>query len=123
MYTENALMFPHRAIVALRSMRGRKWQVLCDRVLALPETHEDTLAFMLLMIRLNGCVGCETDSYRAMRGCAACAVQTLRRHKGDDDELLSAFAGALQDVRQFAANHEQWGIQIESLEEPKRSTA
>jgi hypothetical protein len=123
MYADNELMFPHHVIPTLRKLRGPQWQALVDRVSALPERHEETLAFMLLMIRLNGCVGCETDSYRAMRGCAACAVQTLRRHKGDDDELLSAFAGALQDVRQFAANHEQWGIQIESLEEPKRSTA
>jgi hypothetical protein len=104
MYTENALMFPHRAIGALRSMRGRKWQELCDRVLALPETHEDTLAFMLMMIRLNGCMGCETDSYRAMRGCAACAQQTLRRYKGDDEDLLAAFEVALRDVRDFAAS-------------------
>ncbi|HLV36000.1 MAG TPA: hypothetical protein VKY59_12830 [Spirillospora sp.] len=102
MYTDNALMFPHRAIASLRSMRGQQWQALCDRVLALPETHEETLAFMLMMIRLNGCLGCETDSYRAMRGCAACAQQTLRRYKGSDEELLAAFEVALHDIRDFA---------------------
>lgn len=123
MYADNELMFPHHVIPALRKLRGPQWQALVDRVSALPERHEETLAFMLLMIRLNGCVSCETDSYRAMRGCAACAVQTLRRHKGDDDELIDAFADALREVRQFAASHQQWEIQSANLEEPKRSTA
>lgn len=102
MYTDNALLFPHHAIRSLRRMRGPKWKELVDRVVALPETHEETLAFMLMMIRLNGCLGCETDSYRAMRGCAACAQQTLRRYKGTDDELLEAYENALNDVREFA---------------------
>ena len=66
---------------------------------------------MLMMVRLNGCVGCETDSYRAMRGCAACAQQTLRRYKGDDEELLAAFEQALADVRKFAETHPKIGIQ------------
>jgi hypothetical protein len=101
MYTDNALLFPHRAIASLRKARGPEWQKLVDRVLKLPETHEETLAFMLMMIRLNGCLGCETDSYRAMRGCSACAQQTLRRFKGQDQELLDAYQQALADVREF----------------------
>lgn len=103
MYTDNELMFPHRAIPSLRDLRGPRWQALVDRVTDLPETHEETLAFMLMMIRLNGCLSCETDSYRAMRGCAACAAQTLRRYKGQDDDLLTVFDEALRDVRAFAA--------------------
>jgi len=103
MYTNNELLFPHRAIPTLRGLRGPRWQALVDHVASLPETHEETLAFMLMMIRLNGCLGCETDSYRAMRGCAACAAQTLRRYKGTDEELLAAFDDALADVRAFAA--------------------
>jgi hypothetical protein len=110
MYTDNALMFPHRAISTLRRIRGRSWQALVERVLTLPETHEETLAFMLMMIRLNGCLDCETDSYRAMRGCSACAQQTLRRYKGSDEELLRAFETALQDIRQFADSKPQMPI-------------
>lgn len=103
MYTDNELMFPHHAIPSLRGQRGPRWQALVDRIIALPETHEETLAFMLMMIRLNGCLSCETDSYRAMRGCAACAAQTLRRFKGADDELLASFDQALAEVRAFTA--------------------
>ena len=58
---------------------------------------------MLLMIRINGCMACETDSYRAMRGCTACAHQTLRRYKGDDDELIGIYEQALADIRDFNA--------------------
>ena len=102
MYTSNDLLFPHHVIPSLKLLRGPKWRALVERIVTLPEEHEETLAFMLMMIRLNGCMACETDSYRAMRGCAACALQTLRRFKGEDDELLAMFAGALDDVREFA---------------------
>jgi hypothetical protein len=50
-------------------------------------------------------MACETDSYRAMRGCTACAHQTLRRYKGDDQELLDMFHDALTDVRHFATEN------------------
>ena len=68
------------------------------------------MAFMLMMVRLNGCVACETDSFRAMRGCPACAHQTLRRYKGEDEELLGLFEQALGDVRKFAESHPRVGI-------------
>jgi hypothetical protein len=122
MYAENELLFPHHVIPALKKLRGARWQALVEHIMTLPEYHEETLAFMLMMIRLNGCVPCETDSYRAMRGCAACAIQTLRRHKGNDDELMSAFEQALADVRHFADTRPNMGILVE---EPfiRRSTA
>jgi hypothetical protein len=102
MYTDNALLFPRHVIPSLRALRGPKWESLVERISCLPESHEETLAFILMMINLNGCMGCETDSYRAMRGCGACAQQTLRRYKGDDDELLQMFHDALANVRIFA---------------------
>ena len=104
MYTTNELLFPHHAIPSLRRLRGPEWRALVEHVLTLPETHEETLAFMLMMIRLNGCMACETDSYRAMKGCAACALQTLRRYKGDDAELLEMYRLALDDVQDFTAH-------------------
>ncbi len=102
MYADNALLFPHRVIPSLQKLRGPKWEELIEHVMTLPECHEETLAMMLVMIRLNGCLGCETDSYRAMRGCTACSLQTLRRFKGSDDDLLRLYEEALYDVRKFA---------------------
>ena len=101
MYTANELMFPGYAIPLLRNMRGLEWSTLVDRVTALPETHEERLAFMLMMIRLNSCMACETDSYRAMRGCGACSQQTMRRYKGADRDLMRAYQQALEDVRRY----------------------
>jgi hypothetical protein len=101
MYTKNELMFPHRVIPVLRNLRGPEWKELIDKVLAVPEGDEQSLAFVLMMVRLNGCMACETDSYRAMRGCDACAIQTLRRYKGSDRELLRVYQQALEDVRQY----------------------
>ena len=118
MYTNNEILFPHHVIPALRKLRGPKWQALVERIAKLPETHEETLAFMMMMIRLDGCMACETDSYRAMRGCAACALQTLRRYKGEDEELLSQFNAALEEVHKFAEHHSPLGIVMDE----KRST-
>lgn len=101
MYTNNELLFPHYVIPLLRGARGPAWQALVDRVLELPETHPEALAFSLTMIRLDGCMACETDSYRAMRGCALCAAQTLRRFDGSDEDLLASYEQALADVQAF----------------------
>lgn len=109
-YTDNDILFPHDAIPCLRGLCGPEWDKLVDEVLTLPETHERTLALMLTMIRLNGCMACETDSYRAMRGCANCAIQTLRRYKGGDAELLQKFDEALRDIRNFGDEQPQLRI-------------
>jgi hypothetical protein len=101
MYADNELLFPTHVIPSLRHARGDRWRALVERIAPLPEDHPERLAFSLMMIRLDGCLTCETDSYRAMRGCKACARQMLRRFKGSDDELLRVFAESLEDVQAF----------------------
>ena len=101
MYTDNEILFPHYAIPALRHTRGSKWRQLIDRVSGMGETSVEVIALMSLMIELNGCLPCETDSYRAMRGCTSCAQQTLRRYKGSDDELISLYEASLAKFRQL----------------------
>lgn len=117
MYSSNDILFPKTAIASLKDMRGKLWADLVERVAVLAENHEETLAFMLMMVRLNGCLSCETDSYRAMRGCSACAQQTLRRFKGEDEELLEMFHKALKDVREFAYKNDKYTILMPSLPE------
>ena len=104
MYTKNELMFPVYAIPRMRDARGENWRALIDHIASLPETHEEVLALMLLMIRLNGCMACETDSYRAMRGCSMCSLQTLRRTKETDAELVALYQQALSDVQRYFKN-------------------
>src|SRR3990172_8602278 len=103
MYAENEILFPPHVIPRLRRARGERWQQLVDRVVSLPQDHPEALAFSLMMIRLDGCLGCETDSYRAMKGCSACALQVLHRHKGSDAELLLRHRKALHDVEAYLA--------------------
>ncbi len=105
MYVENELLFPPYVIPHLARARGEGWRDLVGRVTSLPPEHPETLAFSLMMIRLDGCLSCETDSYRAMRGCAACALQTLHRFKGTDQDLLQRFHKALRDVQAYLSTH------------------
>jgi DNA-binding ferritin-like protein (Dps family) len=107
MYTDNELLFPTNVINKLRFARGEEWRTLVERVSTLPETHEDRLAFSLMMIKLDGCLNCETDSYRAMRGCKACALQTLRRYKGSDQELLRAYHNAQEEIERYLFVHDE----------------
>lgn len=101
MHAGSELLFPPYAIAPLENLRGPEWQALVQRVAALPETHPDSLAFSLMMMRLDGCLTCETDSYKAMRGCVQCAIQTIRRFKEDDDELFKLYGEAQDDVNTF----------------------
>lgn len=98
MYYKTEMMFPSRVIPKLRDLRGKEWQRLVDRISILSEMHPDRLAFSLMIIRLNGCLKCDADSYRAMRGCELCARRTIRRSKETDKDLMRQFVLAQKDV-------------------------
>ena len=101
MYMRNELMFPPYAVPMLKDLRGADWRQLVEHVTAVPESHTDSLAFSLMMIRLNGCLSCHADSYRAMRGCTACAQQTVARFRENDDALLKLYKKAEKDVEAY----------------------
>jgi hypothetical protein len=101
MYVNTDIMFPPAVIPALRNSAGPDWRGLVDLVSRLEETQPESLAFSLMMIRLSGCLECETDSYRAMRGCTMCAQQMVRRFRGNERELLRQYKAALKDVRDY----------------------
>jgi hypothetical protein len=101
MYSENELLFPAQVIPQLRQSRGDEWQDLVDQVTRLPEDHPESLGFALMMVKLNGCLSCETDSYRAMKGCLSCARQVLHRHKGNDASLIQRYQRAVEEVSEY----------------------
>ncbi len=101
MYVNTEIMFPPGVIPALREACGSEWRSLVDRVTQLDETDPESLAFSLMMIRLNGCLNCHADSYRAMRGCTACAQQAVGRFKEADDGLVRLYQKAHRDVRLY----------------------
>ncbi len=103
MYPKAELLFPPRLIGSLRNLRGAEWAALVDRVAKLPETDPDSLAFSLMMIRLDGCVKCHEGSFKYMRGCQLCATQTIMQFKGTDADLLALYQKARRDVDAYLA--------------------
>lgn len=101
---DTEMLFPSRVIPSLKGLRGKTWQSLVEQVARRPDGHADTLAFGLMMIRLNGCLTCHADSYRAMRGCTACAQQSITRFKDVDDALVRLYKKAEKDVRAYQKN-------------------
>ena len=95
------LLFPPHLIPDLKDLRGGEWRKLVQSVASLPPTHPDTLAFCLMMIRLNACLGCVSGSYRFMRGCELCAQQTIARFQGTDEELIALFRQAKEDLDRY----------------------
>lgn len=100
------LLFPAHLIPSLRELRGPEWQELVDRVAALPETHLDSLAFVLMMIELDGCLKCNSNNYKFLRGCFLCATQTVQSYKGSDADLLELYQRAKQEL----SRHLQQGV-------------
>lgn len=97
-YRKYDLLFTPHLIPELRDLRGEEWAKLIDHLGTLPETHPDALAFSLMMINLGGCLPCEMDSYRAQRGCALCARQTILSFKGTDKQLMKQYEKAQQVI-------------------------
>lgn len=103
MYPKAEILFPAPLIPRVRDLRGPAWAQLVDRVSNLPETDPDCLALCLVMIRLDGCLKCYSGSFKFMRGCEACAIQSVMQFKGDEKELLKMFAQAQLDIRNYLA--------------------
>jgi hypothetical protein len=104
-YHEDAeMLFPMRVVSALADLRGAPWKQLTERVAKLEEDSPDALAFGLTMIRLCGCLSCQSDSFRALHGCTACARQAAMRYRGNDAELLKLYDRARKDVTAFQAS-------------------
>jgi hypothetical protein len=105
------LLFPAHLISSLRDLRGEEWRSLVDRVSALPETHPDSLAFVLMMIELDGCLKCNSNNYKFLRGCFLCATQTVQSYKGNDTDLLEMYSRA----RRQLSMHLQQGVRPGAL--------
>ncbi len=103
--SDTEVLFPSRVIGTLRGLRAADWKDLSDQVAALPAGSPEHLAFVLMMVRLGGCVSCNADSFRAMRGCTQCARQTVRRFRGTDKDLIDQYNEAKADVEKYLQKH------------------
>ena len=107
MYPKAEILFPPKQIPYLKDLRGPEWAELVSQVSKLPETHPDVLAFCLMMIELDGCMNCYAGSYKFMRGCAACAKQTVAQYKGSDAELLRLYKQSHKLVTAYIKKQEK----------------
>ena len=98
MYPRTEILFPHRSISALKGLKNGQWQELVERIAVLSETHEDSLAFSLMMIKLCDCMNCDLGSYKASLGCSTCAKRAISAIKGSDTILIRYFENAKEEV-------------------------
>ncbi len=100
-YQKYELLFTPHLIAGLRDLRGDEWRELIDHLASLPEDDPDALAFSMMMIRLNSCLTCEMDSYRAQRGCALCARQSVISFKGTDKQLIRRYEKSRKEIERY----------------------
>lgn len=98
-------LFPHSSVPYLHEMREESaWSALVDRIAALPDTEEESLAFQLMMIRICGCLRC--TNYKANLGCITCSQRAVRNHKASTATMLHWFTRAQEEVRTFLSTNE-----------------
>jgi hypothetical protein len=95
------LLFPSRAIEPLRKLRGGGWENLINTLVELEPASLERIAFVLFMVRISGCTSCQSDSFRAMRGCVLCSSNTIKRYKGDDQNLIDLYDEAKLEINRY----------------------
>lgn len=85
---DTEILFPIRVIQDLRDVRGEKWQKFIDSISENEHKTDVESGLVLFMVKQGGCIACNADSFRAMRGCKLCAQQTIKRFKGQDQALI-----------------------------------
>ena len=99
MKTRVEFLFSHNAVPALKELRSERWRDLITRIAPLDSTHPDALAFALMMVRLNGCVSCDSKRYRERGGCAHCTRFVLTTlNKETETDLLIRYRASQKEV-------------------------
>lgn len=104
---DTELFFPLRLARRLTESRADEWKKLINQVSKIDGCNINSLSFQLMIVRLTGCANCDSDSYRAMRGCEFCAKQTLKRYKGTDSDLMNVFHHTKEEIKDYLQNREQ----------------
>lgn len=102
--SDTEVLFPLRAIPELRGIRGSEWDNLIELIISDQVKEIEKLAFVLMIVRLVGCGGCNSDSFRAMRGCTKCAQQSIRRFRGEDIDLIKLYEKAKIEIMNNTKN-------------------
>ena len=95
---DTEVLFPLRVLPMLQSLHGDEWRHLIDHISSGESLPVERYAFVLMMVRMCGCAGCNADSFRAMRGCTQCARQSVRRFRGGDRDILEQYRMMKKEV-------------------------
>jgi len=95
---DTELLFPLRVVPLLAEARGEVWREFIEKLCSSETDRVDQVAFVMMMVRLGGCIGCNADSFRAMRGCTKCTQQSIKRYRGEDNDLIKLYEKAKQEI-------------------------
>ena len=99
MYNEDTeLLFPLRVAPTLRDLHSAGWRKVVDKAIKADPESPEAVSFVLAMARIDGCHTCNSDSFRAMKGCTLCAQDAVRRYRGGEKALLKVVDKARVDV-------------------------
>lgn len=116
MHIDTELIFPMRVIPKLRELRSGAWRDLVDHILHKDTPIEEQMGFVLMMVDLCSCSTCNSYSYRAMRGCTACACSAISRFREDDAVLVKKVKSA---SKRMARTYKDVPL-VQSAEQPER---
>jgi hypothetical protein len=105
--TDTEMLFPMRVIPSLGDMRGQEWQTLIAHLSDEHTEDKEIIALTTLVVKLAGCAGCNTDSFRAMKGCTQCARLIIKRFKGNDAELIRSYQDCQKEVNSYLSKRDQ----------------
>lgn len=98
---ETEILFPARLIPDLRDVRGEEWQQFIEGIAASSERSGLESGVVLFVVKQGGCIGCNADSFRAMRGCRLCSQQTIRRFKGSDQAIIEQVLSGKAEIENW----------------------
>ncbi|MEJ5201469.1 MAG: hypothetical protein WHV66_04475 [Anaerolineales bacterium] len=98
---DTELIFPLRVIPMLADIREKTWRSLVKHVVSEEANLTEKMGFVLLMVRLCGCITCGADSHRALRGCTQCARQVIVRFHGKDEDITHLYQQAYRDAERY----------------------
>ena len=107
MFNEDTeLLFPLRVIPELTQLRGEGWDQLIADVMGANDDYVKQKAFVLMMVRMGGCLTCNADSFRAMRGCTQCAQRTVKRIRETAETLIGEFQLYCDEIQEYLLNRD-----------------
>jgi hypothetical protein len=100
------LLFPPHILPLLKELEIPFWKNIVTEALDAGSDSLEQMGIILMLARMNNCASCNHDSHRALHGCAACSIQTLKRYHHSGDSLLGSYRSAKKEVEEFLNKEE-----------------